>query len=685
MAQNGSFQLQTHSVDVVGVVQPIILRNPTPSMIKYVDESGAPIFLGCILQSSDEAGIQHNSSWRVHETSSYSGLDSRRCAMFDPEKLIMQSKLGSRQLRIDVFPPYLDTFRVELMADQLSKYYEDFQYCDSEFGFPFLWETNTAKILINPIPILHISLFPLTKSNLTTKKKGLMMPWTSYNEYTQVYSSANVQFFIADLVNNGEDVYQPVGIRYVNVFQESELINTSFEELVTDGILNHLVHHWTGQMHWEILTEVEQLNRNFEKCDDLTNHLGIGLSSAEDFLHQAIVHVWLSIFKNYSYSSDDIICSNGKRADINGTKSALKITFANIYLGQYLHGPMQVSNPMNGSYRFVVCGLKGSEGIQFGELVNVYDKFTWAIFGACVYLSSLTWKLLLVSNFCTARKTSEVKLESCAFFWKWLSIIKFLLEQGDISPGTSSISSSKVRVFLGILLTMCIILSNGYKNANVYNMISPRKPLRYEKFAALVDNNFSIYTLPKLQTFKWIGMIETNWFSQNLSFRKLSEHEYSITYHLNAVEYEVMTLETVLGDIVACSTYEQTTPYLPTKKEIQFNNIVHSSSQAYPADILEKWFQSFKRIHTNWRNSTEELRFTYYLLLEFFEFEFGNIEREVLFDLTNNCNKTALVLPSVEAEFYTRLLTLERGNSGKEVYFQQHLVIRIEGLVTPPS
>lgn len=49
--------------------------------------------------------------------------------------------------------------------------------------------------------------------------------------------------------------------------------------------------------------------------------------------------------------------------------------------------------------------------------------------------------------------------------------------------------------FLGCLILLVgTILSNAYKNDNVYNMVVPRKPVLYSEFSELVRDNFKIYT-----------------------------------------------------------------------------------------------------------------------------------------------------------------------------------------------
>lgn len=104
--------------------------------------------------------------------------------------------------------------------------------------------------------------------------------------------------------------------------------------------------------------------------------------------------------------------------------------------------------------------------------------------------------------------------------WIWIFIIlsalgvAFLLRIGDHSPqnwfampsflisslqifleqGNSFFDKAPVRIKSGPYILMGIVISNAYKNTNVYDMISPRKAIPYETFRELVTDNFSVFT-----------------------------------------------------------------------------------------------------------------------------------------------------------------------------------------------
>lgn len=212
-----------------------------------------------------------------------------------------------------------------------------------------------------------------------------------------------------------------------------------------------------------------------------------------------------------------------------------------MHIYRVLHIPLQILNRANGSYRFVVCGLRGSEAVAFGELVNVFDKFTWVTLLIFICLLALVWKRLVsLSPNISSVNTLGNKL---------VSFVRILLEQGHVTDDCRATSSTKIRVFLGVTLLMSIVLSNGYKSANVYNMILPRQKLRYEYFSDLVADNVSIYTLSKHKSIGWQALEEKNLLSQNLSLTRISNHEISCFFNTTASLQHLITLETVLGDI----------------------------------------------------------------------------------------------------------------------------------------
>lgn len=112
--------------------------------------------------------------------------------------------------------------------------------------------------------------------------------------------------------------------------------------------------------------------------------------------------------------------------------------------------------------------------------------------------------------------------------------------------------------------------------------------------------------------------------------------------------------------------------------------MVHLATHVYPEDLITAWLERVRRRYPNFAEIKDDFNLRYDLLNVFMDLEFEEIERKTLLAVVNNCNKTALVLPSNEAMSYAQLLTPKRGNAGHEVYFKKYIAFYVNGLVTPP-
>lgn len=121
--------------------------------------------------------------------------------------------------------------------------------------------------------------------------------------------------------------------------------------------------------------------------------------------------------------------------------------------------------------------MRGFSPFQFQELILVFDKWIWFLVINSMVAIAFTLRPLISLN-----QSSN-----------WMAPVKLLLEQGDPFSGNVG-TTYKFKVVIGIFMLMGIILSNAYKNSNVYNIISPKKPIPTEFFQELIQDNFSVYT-----------------------------------------------------------------------------------------------------------------------------------------------------------------------------------------------
>lgn len=70
---------------------------------------------------------------------------------------------------------------------------------------------------------------------------------------------------------------------------------------------------------------------------------------------------------------------------------------------------------------------------------------------------------------------------------------------------------------LGLYLAVTIVLSNAYRNSNIYNMIQPRMSVPYENFSQLVVDKFKIFTRLDSAYFQYFptkGLSNKDWIQE---------------------------------------------------------------------------------------------------------------------------------------------------------------------------
>lgn len=197
--------------------------------------------------------------------------------------------------------------------------------------------------------------------------------------------------------------------------------------------------------------------------------------------------VWRSIMGNFSYAIGYPyqVCDNGKSIPKKLTSLDFKIhlsirsTFHKTDSSATLFYAV-VSSVFN-DMQFITCGYQGLEGLQFMQLLLVFKTNVWlALIISCFIL------VLVTHHFPTARQKLSIT-EGV------LVPVKLLLEQSNPIPD-SLIYNHRYMWISGTLLLMGIILSNAYKNTNVYNMIILRKSVPYRHLRELLNDGFTIYT-----------------------------------------------------------------------------------------------------------------------------------------------------------------------------------------------
>lgn len=217
------------------------------------------------------------------------------------------------------------------------------------------------------------------------------------------------------------------------------------------------------------------------RCTDSSILSIVEIQVPEILLAYGLANVWSSIMRNYTLKFRNVThCIHGKGVEIPKV-SLINYFEAELTLRPFLKGSFittAIEDPLH-NLRFVSCGRRRVGGIPFEELIKVFDKSTWF----AILLSTFSITLPLHSY------VNKFKQP----FMYILSALKVFLEQGDPFP-MNVLEIAELRFVAGTFLLMGIVLSNAYKNTNVYNMVIPRGTIPIETLDELVTNNFTMYS-----------------------------------------------------------------------------------------------------------------------------------------------------------------------------------------------
>lgn len=316
--------------------------------------------------------------------------------------------------------------------------------------------------------------------------------------------------------------------------------------------------------------------------------------------------------------------------------------------------------------QFVTCGYRGYEGLYYMELLVAFEADVWIVLIICTVL--LTTILHKFPGTSSGLSIAESALIS----------VKLLLEQSDPFP-ESLASNQKCKLVSGTVLLMGIILSNAYKNTNVYNMIVPRKHVAYMRLTELIHDNFKIYSRSKDVNVDVLGMtsIRTLWEYRNNSamyLKIISRDSHDMYYgfrplklddswdisHQSEVEYFSRAASaSEWQDVDMNLTYflYNKTSLMPVTKSSLYNvaNQVDKYDQFDDVDLEEELYRQFLFM------------------------EMDSLQNEL-----KKCQKSAVVLPTYVGHQVVKQLE-EQGHhdvyQGLEKYYETSVVFNIRGAI----
>lgn len=612
------------------------------------------------------------------------------CEKLDWQKLVLASKAWNCEIRLELFPPFPYTSGGTRSLLNVMENYRGLK--SHELMYPGVWfynvnlTTDGADVpLTSRKPIIQVFLVPSVYWNKSSISEIhlVLLNWLQRRLGT-FPATTNIAFVLGEMVENEEHVYSIASIR--GLYQETKidaftLPNGDSKSLDPDAVYKFQEKIWKRHLHWTINMQTVDgiLEKYFKNCENIISGypkpLDFMTKSLPSFKHiqpYSLVNIWQSILGNFTYNSK---CRNGNKIYVGALGGPIStIRYVDTNRMSRLHYPLQILDALE-SYRFVVCGMKGSDSIAFRELINVYDVYVWGFVVGSVLCIACFWKIL------TLPMISQVKILKQGCCSNAFSLVKILLEQGDSSVSAKSV---KLRLLLGTFVLISIVLSNGYKNANVYNMVAPRNRVRYEKLKDLVEDNFAIYALSTPFWGNWFDEPETNWVAEaeNITVTRKSSQE--LSYYIGDPNHEIVKSVISLPHF-EINEWSGSKSHWESDAELHLNKFARNSCLIYFADVLRKLIERFKTQNRNWEKivAVADKRLSTYISIIAHD-GYLETEREFLIAALTKCNKTALTLPVYEAESYARVLTAERGNSGRETFFHRYFVFALHGLVTPP-
>ncbi|CAL8069490.1 unnamed protein product [Orchesella dallaii] len=267
-------------------------------------------------------------------------------------------------------------------------------------------------------------------------------------------------------------------------------------------IKNHNKH--TNHILWKVFAMGDLLNmlkRFFKREKHTSFHSLMRDPSPEAILWKLKTRYLAAIFNNATFQSIYTFPMD-KLTECGWDDS--RITDYDPILHIYLAGKSDHTVIVNKWYslRFVSCGRPETNNLAFKELISIFDTKTW------IYLNLLTLTVALLSSYGSWKQekggnnSQGEPILNIGSFWNYfheycvpsfMSYYKVLVEQGD----PIAVAVFKIPFLRSIYLSYMvvgIVLSNAYKNDNISRLTLPLEAIPYENFDQLVKHKFEIFT-----------------------------------------------------------------------------------------------------------------------------------------------------------------------------------------------
>lgn len=469
---------------------PIILRSPMPLVQTYSDVYGdynLKLIFGAKSITAKNISVPEtpplfecipsgNYYWKAVDSTIQTTLQSI-CFIADIKRFFRRAKPGNCNNYFGIFPPtYFDRLEHYLKYPEADDFMKDFP---TFYYFP------------SSVPLINV-LVQLESMETDTDEVTKIRNWKhGFDEQSGTYAHHTI--FVALLIEVREERFESFGyFRNAKVFKicytcqnkhsgrRGTLADTNVQTFDRSEIVMHAFPTSEENMFWVLsfwsktsnILASEMLRHTYTCRTKSFKELWLRISAGSSLPTKVGIghsNVLKSIMRNFtllgSYKSGH--CTYGGKVKFLIDVDTSQYEISTFSFPYYV-------NDVFASFRLVGCGTQGLTLLPFQELISVYDAFTWIGIVSTILCVAVSMKLL--------RENSNIRDNV-------MSVLKVVLEQGDSATG-----KPRFRYLFALLLLMGIILSNAYKNNNVYNMVIPRRPILYEQLSEMLRDKFQLYT-----------------------------------------------------------------------------------------------------------------------------------------------------------------------------------------------
>lgn len=401
-------------------------------------------------------------------------LHADPCAKLRRQRWALDGRPGNCNIQIDFILPA--TWLVHLYWQPLS------EYTTSN------WEPT--------MPQIHL-LLRITQET-STLNNDLLRNWNKWKQCKNLWKEASMVInYVVHIKVGTQATYEIYKVEFdqdkmsSHVILPAEWNKLKGTKLKDFDLANRDFHKWDMSSSKSPGFENTRISPFLSECVIDVSHRSYlegesGIETRTGKMDRANAHILQLIMGNFSYIDQyGYLCIHSGKYDSSYYTLASPATYFHIETfnerkNRTTIPSMVISNPLL-NIRFVVCGDRGKSSHAFHQLTNAFEIGSWL--GIIIALLAGAYCLSCLRRDTISNPISVTVLE----------IFKVIVEQGNPFEQIAAINATLKYIIISILLTG-IVLSNSYKNTNVYNMVQPRLPLRYQTIEQLLQGNFQFYS-----------------------------------------------------------------------------------------------------------------------------------------------------------------------------------------------